>query len=101
MLPHSKRVSRVLFEKTQRKSKLFHSVSFSARIGEVPHEPSRFSFVISKKVAAKATKRNRMRRHGYEAVQSFLKGLKPGFVVIFYPKKTAKDLSFEQLKLEI
>jgi ribonuclease P protein component len=62
---------------------------------------SRFSFVVSKKIDSRATKRNVLRRRGYEAVAKIIDEAKPQHVFLFFPKKTSTDLSFEAFSKEI
>jgi len=61
----------------------------------------KFSFVVSKKVAAKAVERNRIKRRGYEAINELLKkgfNKKSG---VFFAKKGISKLTFKELKEEI
>ncbi len=63
-------------------------------------KPSRFSFVVSGKVAKSAVSRNTLRRRGYEAIKEL--GPKPtGAVGMFFAKSKAADLPYKTLKIEI
>ncbi len=113
MLSHSRRVSRTLFEKILKKSTVSHGAYFSLRIGSISEpslsntpeaslstklEASRFSFVVSKKVAMKATKRNLIRRRGYASLEHLSPLIKPGLVVLFFAKKGIDTLSQKMLE---
>jgi ribonuclease P protein component len=71
------------------------------KIGSIGQEPSRFSFVVSKKVSKRATKRNAVRRKGYRAAQNVLSSVQPGFVVLVFAKKNTEVLSQELITLEL
>lgn len=108
MLPSSHRVSRTLFEKTMKESKVLHTPHLSVRIGlsseQSPSTPlgtSRFSFIISKKVDKRATKRNSIRRKGYVSLAHLMNEVKPGIVGLFFAKKGAEALSQADLEQEI
>ena len=101
MLPHSRRASRILFEKTLKNSKTIHSEYFSLRIGNNDSTQSRYSFVVSKKVAANATKRNQIRRRGYAALEHLMISIKPGAVLLFFAKKGIESLSQQALEASI
>jgi ribonuclease P protein component len=100
MLPSSKRVSRTLFEKTMNKSTSFHSPYFSVKIAAT-EGPSRFSFVVSKKIDKRATKRNALRRKGYTATEKIQREIKPGFVVLVFAKKSAETLGGLAVEAEL
>ncbi len=101
MLPSSRRVSRILFEKVMREGRVHHASSFSLRIGLHANQPSRFSFVVSKKIDKRATKRNSLRRKGYNAVSKVLEFAKPGFAILVFMKKGAEVLSQDTLTAEL
>ena len=106
MLPHGRRATRILFDKTLQKSTVAHAPYFSARVGLLEKEPSlsaspqasRFSFVVSKKVAHKATKRNLIRRRAYAGIEHLAENVKPGLVILFFAKKGIETLSQKVLE---
>lgn len=80
-----------------RDSKVFHFPHFSLRIGSLPEQKgaSRFSFVVSKKIALRATKRNTLRRRGYRVVQKMIDSMVSGVVVLIFTKKGVEILTEE------
>jgi ribonuclease P protein component len=100
MIPRPHRVTRELFSETMQASKVFHSQYLSIRIGVLSKEVSSVSFVVSKKVDTRATKRNTLRRKGYAALERLIERLKPSVVLIF-AKKEAQNLSVDALQKEI
>ncbi|MDP3729397.1 MAG: ribonuclease P protein component [bacterium] len=70
------------------------------KIKTVPNEcgHDRFGFVISKKVAARATKRNRLKRILFQAIGSITK-VKQGYDVIVYVSPRAGTVD-EKILLE-
>ena len=106
MLPQSRRATRTLFDKTLKKSMTAHTSYFSTRVGFLEKEPSlsashhasRFSFVVSKKVALKATKRNLIRRRAYAGIEHIAESVKPGFVILFFARKGIETLSQKALE---
>jgi ribonuclease P protein component len=101
MLPHSRRASRILFEKTLKNSKVSHSEYFSLRIGINDSPLSRYAFIVSKKVATKATKRNQIRRRGYASLEHIIDTILPGYVLLFFAKKGIETLSQYSLEQAI
>jgi ribonuclease P protein component len=99
MLPRSKRVSKQDFPSQGSKKKTLISPLFS-----LTHTPSsqkaRFSAVVSKKVASLAVDRNHLRRQIYVICSQYLAKSLSGIFVI-YAKKGAKDVTFNEMKLEI
>jgi ribonuclease P protein component len=102
MLPHTRRVSRIQFEKTLKDSKVFHGASFSLRVGKNSQEiPAKAAVIVSKKIDTRATKRNALRRKGYHALGSLLALVKPGHVLLFFAKKGAETKSEQALAEDI
>ncbi|MCC2631099.1 MAG: Ribonuclease [Candidatus Paceibacter sp.] len=98
MLPSSRRVSRILFEKTLHNGKVFHGAFFSLRIGSVEGEPTKAAMVVSKKIDKRATKRNTLRRRGYRVLAKHIGSMQPGFTVLFFAKKGAEAVSEQVLE---
>lgn len=103
MLPSKRRVQKELFEKTLKNSRFFNLPYFSIRCAKSleKEELSRFSFVVSHKVASKAVLRNLLKRRGYSVIKDILPDIKKSFVVMFFFKKEAKNIPFLTLKEEI
>lgn len=64
-------------------------------------QPTRFGFIISKKVSPLAVTRNKIRRHLSSAVSTLLPQLKPGFDIIIYPKSSITSASFDSLSQQL
>lgn len=91
MLPRSKRLSVSLFTNVLANGKIVHSPLFTARILKTAasHDgSSRFSAVISKKIAKTAVERNKFRRRIYTSLSSLEKRVLPGFHIILMAKPT-------------
>jgi ribonuclease P protein component len=107
MLPKNKRVKRVLFPGVFNSGKVLHSVYLTARVvlpapsSPRAKEPGRFSFVVSKAVAKKATDRNLLRRRGYSVISKMGNLLPPGIVVVFFFKKGSDKITYASLSREI
>lgn len=74
---------------------------FSVKIFNNSLPISRFGIVISKKVSAKATERNKIKREAFNLIQkrkSYLKGGKDFLIIV---KPIVKNLSKELLKNEL
>ncbi len=78
------RINRKEFNEVKNQGKIYHSRSFSLIVFQRnDSEASRFGFVISKKVAKKASQRNKIKRVLRELVREFIPRLKGGFSCIF------------------
>jgi ribonuclease P protein component len=94
MLKRQRRVSKSLFPLFQGPSGSFFSGPITLRVTRNKiTEPTRFSVVVSKKVAPKAVVRNRIRRKILGVAREFILKSKPGFVCLLYPKMEVKTLS--------
>ncbi len=83
------------------KGKNFKLPLFNLRIGENPLEINRFAFIISKKVDARATERNALRRKVRSCIEEIFDNIKPGNDFIFYPSALAKDKDRAEILEEI
>ena len=103
MLPSSRRVSRTQFDTLLKRSQSVHSSHFSLRYAPLPEDitPSRVSVVVSSQVCKKAHDRNLLKRRIRSAVESQLKTVKNGSVLVFFAKKTARDLDFKGISEEV
>ncbi len=102
MLPKTHRVSKKLFEKIIRSGKTLHSPHLSVRIIEMdePDGP-RATYAISKKIAARATERNYLKRKGLILVKKYLNSISSHSALIFFPKKGIQELSSDDHEEEI
>lgn len=107
MLARKNRVPRALFPYVLAKGRTYNAEHVYARVASIPTElngrqhQSRFSFVVSIKVAKKAVDRRALRRAGYDVIEKERAHLKDGFIVVFFFSKAAKEISKEILQHEI
>lgn len=76
--------------------------NFAYLFNQSPQEPSRFGFIISKKIDKRATVRNGTKRRLREAVRLFLKDFKReingrGLTAVFIIRRGALDKSYEEV----
>ena len=102
MLPKSQKISRALFKDVFSKKKNIASAFFALSFCKTKQLlPSRFSFVVSKKIAGKATARNILKRRGYTFLQKNKKKIQSSFIVIFFLKKGVEKLSPKDFCVEM
>jgi ribonuclease P protein component len=106
VLAKKNRLSRALFDTLLKSGVSFHSQNLSLRVMKPQKEPSRFSFVVSKKVSKSAVKRNQLRRRGYAVLGSILRKenkekMNKTILGAFFFKKGGEKLSFEEIQNEI
>ncbi len=87
MLPAKKRLSVPLFTTALTQGKIVHSPLFTARIWKTTGD-SRFSAVVSKKIAKTAVLRNKFRRRIYSVLGRNMESVKAGFHIILLAKPT-------------
>lgn len=101
MLPKRQRITRSLFNALKKeKARVSHAPNMTLRTTLGVVDEPKFSFVVSKKAANKATKRNLLRRRGYSVVRETLGDAKPAAYMFFF-KKSALTLSYQDMKEEI
>lgn len=101
MLPRRSKVSRAHFLEASTKARVYHFPLYTARFLPVSTLPkSRAAVVVSKKVAARAVDRNKIKRRTYNILRSVLPSLPTGTLLIFV-KKEAVAKSFQELEREI
>jgi len=71
------------------------------RISKKYNKNTKFSFIISKKVAKSAVLRNKMKRRGYYAVKKIIKNTKDNMVAIFILKKEIQTIPYHQFEHQI
>ena len=105
MLPKELRLSRSEFPQLLSNGLRFNSKSLLLYIVKnnenLANNKSKFSFSISKKIALKATLRNKYRRRGYSAINKHLKQIKGGYKMFFVYKKNSIPLDYNKLESEI
>ena len=100
MLPRENRLTEDYdFRKLQRYGRTFRTpyFNFVVNVNKFPEKPSRFAFVVSKRLDKRATVRNRLRRRLCEALQGNLSSLRPGFDGAFYPRALMINKPYEEI----
>jgi ribonuclease P protein component len=96
MLPKKHRINKKMFEEIFKKGKFFSSDYLYIKTLPIPEKHSIFAFVVSSKVAKKATERNKLKRRARHIVKKILPKIKKGLgVIIFFKKGTEKMTSLE------
>ena len=89
-----------LFPEVLKKGISSHSPHMSIKVLSVPDiGKSTFYFVVSGKIIKKAVKRNLFKRRGRHITRSVK--TKDGYIAIFFAKKGAGALEYEEFKSEI
>ncbi|MCL4385436.1 MAG: ribonuclease P protein component [Cyanobacteria bacterium] len=103
MLPRSKRIKKSLFPLILSQGLSFSYFFFNLKLSKSnPALPSsQFAFVISSKVSSKAVERNRLRRRAHSVIERHLQEVKNGYFLVFFFKKEALKLNFEELEKEM
>ncbi len=96
MLPKKKRITKDIFQTILKKGNIVSGSFFLFRY--IKESYPRYAFVVSKKIAKNATKRNSLRRKGYNILRQYK--LKNCAGIFFY-KKEALDVSVNELKKDI
>lgn len=90
------------FEKVKEEGGLFQRKWFGISIlDRKDKKPSRFGFIVSKKIAKEAVQRNRVKRALREAVRYSLSRIKPGYDVVFLTKKSILKKSTDDIMNEV
>jgi len=96
MLSKNKRVTKDIFQTISKKGNIISGSFFLFRY--VSFDRPAYAFVVAKKIASKAIKRNSLRRTGYNILRNY--DLKHCAGVFFY-KKEALSVSQIELKNDI
>lgn len=83
------------------KGKNFKLPLFNLKLGRNSLEINRFAFIISKKIDARASARNDLRRKVRSCIEEIFDNIKPGNDFIFYPSALAKDKDRAEILEEI
>lgn len=90
------------FDRVKKHGKLLSSVSFSFVFAPREDEsPSKFGFIVSKKISLDATVRNRAKRALREAVRTSMVYIKPGFDGIFLAKPIIARKYTQEIIIEV
>ena len=101
MLKRKHRLRRALFAALGKQGSAAHSKHLTLRYVLNVSSESRFAVVVSKKVAAKAVERHKMRRRTYEVIQKVVPHLNAPLHAIFFTKPGVTKLPFSALEEEI
>lgn len=114
MLPKKRRITKLAFKEVLARSAYgafpFFSVRWSKSLkneqgekteDEKNSERSTFAVVISKKVMAKASDRNKIKRRCYHILRDLAPTIKNSYKIVFFVKKGIKKLSFKELSENI
>jgi len=89
------------FRRVKRLGKSYHCPLFKLSIAERKLAgPSRFGFVISKKIDKRAVVRNRIKRLLREVVRKNLEKIAAGFDVVFVARPSIVGKNYEEINLE-
>lgn len=100
MLKKKSKTTRELVLRVISSRRNFYGVFMTLRIMRINDATSRFSFIVSKKVAARATDRNKIKRRGYSIIEGIYTGVEPHMAALFFVKKEACKASFADLRKE-
>lgn len=97
------KINREIFDNLLKKGKNTHSPLLSLRYMPIlDNQPlSSFSFVISGKIAKKATERNLFKRRGRHIIRKLKNKINNGFVGAFFAKSGSTKVSFSEIEKEI
>ena len=95
------RLGRTELVDVMKRGKRAQSTLFSCVYLSAPLPTSRAGVVVSKKVAATAVVRNRMRRQTYEVLRTLLPQVTPPILVVCIAKKEARGMTAVQITREL
>ena len=79
----------------------YFTLSVGVQRGAGPSEKAKFAVVVSKKIAARAVDRNRIRRLCKEVVRQESDTIRGPQTLILYAKKAARSASFKEIETDI
>ena len=102
MLPKENRLTDDYdFRRVKRLGKSYHCPLFKLSFAQRKIEaPSRFGFVISKKIDKRATVRNRIKRLLREVVRENLEKIPDGFDIVFIVRPNIVGKNYEEISIE-
>lgn len=99
MLPKSNRLKKKKdFERVFENGKTAKEGFLILKTAKNDLDVSRFAFVVSKKISAKAVVRNKVRRRLVAAVEKDFKGVKEGFDAVFIALPGLDKKNFSEIK---
>jgi len=89
--------SKADFERVKREGKRWRSDWFSLSVFAHHAGPTRFGFVVSKRIAAKASARNLIKRRLRAVIHKLLASILPGFDIVIVAQSTEVAADFHAL----
>ena len=102
MLAKKNKLDTRLFKETLKAGRSYYFDFFSIKVlKNTSSENSRVAFVASKKQFKTAVERNLIRRKGFNIIKNLYKNIAPSYILIFFLKKEATQLSFDDFRKKI
>jgi len=104
VLPKNNKIKRKDFPKRISHRNTYHSPHLTLIVftkNKNSTSNTQVSFVVSKKISKKATKRNLLKRRGYSAIKKVKSKIIPNFICVFYFKNKPIELNYSELEKEI
>ncbi|TSC61684.1 MAG: hypothetical protein G01um101448_201 [Parcubacteria group bacterium Gr01-1014_48] len=101
MLPRKAKTNRRTAQKILAAGRNFYGMHMTLRTIKILNKKSTLSFVVSKKVAARAHERNKLKRRGFSAISQYYKNIRPYTGTLFFIKKTATLASYVDIENDI
>lgn len=102
MLPKKRKIRRLLFSLILLKNRSFKSENLMLLVNRTnKKDKTKFSVVVSKKVARKASDRNLIKRKGFNVIKNEIANIKNGFLCVLFFKKDVRGISYNEIKSEI
>lgn len=99
MLSSKRRVRKTAFSEILNRGSYgassFFSIRFTRSSQQKAAEDSVFAVVVSKKVAASAVSRNKIKRKCYHVLRDLMPRVKKSYKIVFFAKKGVEKLSFK------
>lgn len=86
------------FERVYKKGKGAKVGFLAIKFTENNLENSRFGIIVSRKVANKATRRNKIKRRIREAIRKHLEEIKPGYDIIIFAQPSIIEKNFWEIQ---
>ena len=102
MLSKDRKITRALFKRLNGRGLTYHSPHlFLSIYKNEKQEKSRFTIIISKKVAKNAVSRNKIRRRFYSIITKNLLNIENGYMCIINCKKQSNSLNYKEIEEQI
>jgi ribonuclease P protein component len=103
MLPKNKRIGRYAVGALQKEGKTLQTPNFSIRflVAKEGVAGASATVIVSKKVAASAVRRNRLRRRIYVALRDILPRIAQSAKIMVFAKKRAPSCSLKDIEEEV